>query len=46
MVSALKSVLRAQVEREVVKLALEVAKDCLREIRIDPAISRLWCVWH
>jgi flagellar assembly protein FliH len=38
-VSSLKDVLRTQVEREVVKLAVEVAKKIVyREIRIDPAI--------
>jgi flagellar assembly protein FliH len=38
-ISALKNVLRAQVEREVVKLAVEVAKKMVyREIHIDPAI--------
>lgn len=38
-ISTLKTVLRAQVEREVVRLALEVAKKIVyREIRIDPAI--------
>jgi len=38
-ISSLKSVLRTQVEREVVKLAVEVAKKIVyREIHIDPAI--------
>jgi flagellar assembly protein FliH len=38
-VSSLKSIMRSQVEREVVKLAVEVAKKIVyREIRIDPAI--------
>jgi flagellar assembly protein FliH len=38
-VSSLKSIMRTQVEREVVKLAVEVAKKIVyREIRIDPAI--------
>lgn len=38
-ISSLKNVMRAQVEREVVKLAVEVAKKIVyREIRIDPAI--------
>jgi flagellar assembly protein FliH len=38
-ISSLKSILRTQVEREVVKLAVEVAKKIVyREIRIDPAI--------
>jgi flagellar assembly protein FliH len=38
-ISSLKSVLRSQVEREVVKLAVEVAKKIVyREIHIDPAI--------
>jgi flagellar assembly protein FliH len=38
-ISSLKGVMRTQVEREVVKLAVEVAKKIVyREIRIDPAI--------